>query len=131
MDPVVHFEMPDDDRERMAKFYTSAFNWQMQMLGEEMGNYVLAATAESDQNGHPKQPGSINGGFFPKSSGSSQFPSLVISVNNLNESIKKVKDAGGKILSEPADIPGIGQFVSFTDSEGNRVGMLQPSPMNG
>ena len=54
MDPVVHFEMPYDDRERMAKFYTSAFNWQMQMLGEEMGNYVLAATAESDQNGFPK-----------------------------------------------------------------------------
>jgi hypothetical protein len=24
------------------------------------------------------------------------------------------------------DIPGVGGYVSFTDSEGNRVGMLQP-----
>lgn len=128
MDPVVHFEMPYEDRERMAKFYTSAFSWQMQMLGEEMGNYVLAATTESDEKG-PKQPGSINGGFFPKSDSSSQFPSFVIAVTNLTESIKKVKDAGGKIIGEPVDIPGIGQFVSFTDTEGNRVSILQPLPM--
>jgi hypothetical protein len=28
MDPVVHFELPAEDRERMAAFYTSAFGWQ-------------------------------------------------------------------------------------------------------
>ena len=38
MNPVVHFEMPYDDRERMATFYQSAFGWQTQMLGQEMGN---------------------------------------------------------------------------------------------
>jgi predicted enzyme related to lactoylglutathione lyase len=43
MNSVVHFEMPYDDRQRMAKFYGSAFGWQTQMLGEEMGNYVLAS----------------------------------------------------------------------------------------
>ena len=42
MDPVVHFEMPYDDRSRMVKFYESAFGWKMQQLGEEMGSYVLA-----------------------------------------------------------------------------------------
>ena len=41
MNPVVHFEMPYDNRERMATFYGSAFGWQTQMLGEDMGNYVL------------------------------------------------------------------------------------------
>src|SRR5690349_17977318 len=44
MNPVVHFEMPFDNRERMAKFYRSAFGWQTQMLDEEMDNYVLATT---------------------------------------------------------------------------------------
>ena len=61
MCPVVHFEMPYDNRERMAKFYQGAFGWQTRMLGEEMGNYVLATTTESDDSG-PKQPGAINGG---------------------------------------------------------------------
>jgi predicted enzyme related to lactoylglutathione lyase len=41
MNPVVHFEMPYDNRERMAKFYASAFGWQMRMLIEDMGDYVL------------------------------------------------------------------------------------------
>ena len=66
MSSVVHFEMPYDDRERMAKFYQNAFGWQTQMFGAEMGNYVLATTTETDESRRlPKKPGAINGGFFP------------------------------------------------------------------
>ncbi|MGE5342748.1 MAG: VOC family protein [Candidatus Omnitrophota bacterium] len=127
MNPVVHFEMPYENRERMAKFYESAFNWEMQMLGEDMGNYVIAMTTESDKDG-PKKPGAINGGFFPKQSApQGQHPSLVIAVDNIHESMEKVKQAGGQVHGEPMDIPGVGPFVSFTDTEGNRVSLLQPS----
>ena len=42
MDAVVHFEMPYDDAERVAAFYSSAFGWNTQALGAEMGDYVLA-----------------------------------------------------------------------------------------
>ena len=41
--------------------------------------------------------------------------------------MKKVADAGGKVLGEPMEIPGIGLYVSFFDSESNRVSMLQPN----
>ena len=58
IDPVVHFEMPAEDRKRMAKFYNQAFGWKTKMLGEEMGNYVLATTAaELDKKGRPKKTG--------------------------------------------------------------------------
>jgi uncharacterized protein len=128
MNPVVHFEMPYDDRERMAKFYGSAFGWQTQMLGEEMGNYVLATTTESDEK-RPKTPGTINGGFFPKKPDwPAQYPSIVIAVDDIKESLSKVTDAGGRVLGEPIEIPGVGQYVSFFDTEGNRVSMLQPIP---
>jgi predicted enzyme related to lactoylglutathione lyase len=40
--------------------------------------------------------------------------------------MKKVTSSGGKIIGEPMDIPGVGKYVSFTDTEGNRVSMLQP-----
>jgi predicted enzyme related to lactoylglutathione lyase len=128
MNPVVHFEMPYDDRERMAKFYGSAFRWQTQMLGEEMGNYVLATTTESDEKG-PKAPGTINGGFFPKKPDwPAQHPSIVIAVDDIKESVRKVTDAGGRVLGEPIEIPGVGQYISFFDTEGNRVSLLQPIP---
>lgn len=132
MDPVVHFEMPAEDRARMARFYTSAFGWQTQLLGPEMGDYVLVSTTESDENGMPKNPGTINGGFFPKKPDwPAQYPSVVISVEDIRASMKKVTDAGGQLLGEPMEIPGVGQYVSFFDTEGNRVSMLQPLPRGG
>ena len=130
MNPVVHFEMPYDNRERMAEFYESAFGWQTQTLGEDMGNYVLAITTETDEKG-PKKPGAINGGFFQKKPDwPAPYPSLVIAVDDIKESARKVRDAGGRVLGEPMEIPGVGQYISFTDTEGNRGSMLQPIPRN-
>jgi uncharacterized protein len=128
MCPVIHFEMPAEDRKRMAEFYTNVFGWQTHMLGPEMGDYVTVATTESDDNG-PKKPGAINGGFYPKKPDwPAQYPSVVIAVDDIDESMKAVADAGGKVLGEPMDIPGIGRYVSFYDTEGNRVSMLKPLP---
>jgi len=130
MNPVVHFEMPYDNRLRIAKFYKSVFGWQTKMLGEAMGNYVLATTTETGQRG-PKKPGAINGGFFPKKPDwPAQHPSIVIAVDDVKKSMMKVKKSGGNVLGEPMEIPGVGQYVSFLDPEGNRVSMLQPIPHN-
>ncbi|MEI7522845.1 MAG: VOC family protein [Mariniphaga sp.] len=128
MNPVVHFEMPADDRKRMADFYSGVFGWKMQMLGEEMGNYVIANTGENDENGRPKMPGTINGGFFPrKADWPAQYPSVVIAVEDMQEAMSKVTKAGGEVLGEPMDIPGVGLYVSFFDTEGNRVTLLEPA----
>jgi predicted enzyme related to lactoylglutathione lyase len=127
MNPVVHFEMPYDNRARTAKFYETVFGWQMQALGEDMGNYVLASTTETGEGGRPTTPGAINGGFFPKKPDwPAQHPSVVIAVDDIAESTRKITAAGGKVLGEPMDIPGVGRYVSFLDTEGNRVSMLQP-----
>jgi predicted enzyme related to lactoylglutathione lyase len=127
MNSVVHFEMPYENPERLVKFYTQAFGWRMQKLGKEMGDYVTAATTETDETNMIKKPGAINGGFFPKKPDCpAQHPSVVIAVDDIKKAMKKVVDAGGKVLGEPMEIPSIGQYVSFTDTEGNRVSMLQP-----
>ena len=128
MNPVVHFEMPAEDRKRMVEFYTKVFGWQAQQMGPEMGNYVVVMTSESDKNG-PKKLGVINGGFFQKTADpASHYPSVVISVDNIKEHIKKVENAGGKVVGEPMEIPGVGWFVTFVDTEGNRISMLQAHP---
>ena len=128
MCPVVHFEMPYEQRDRIAKFYESAFGWQMQKLGAEMGNYVIASTSEMD-GCMPKNPGMINGGFYQKNpEWPAQFPSVVIAVEDIADAMQQVSKAGGKVLGEPMPIPGVGKYVSFFDPEGNRVSMLQPLP---
>lgn len=133
MNPVVHFEMPAEDKNRMADFYAKAFGWKAQMLGPEMGEYVVVQTTETSENGMIKEPGRINGGFFKKTK-PDQYPSVVISVEDIEEAMKKVKEAGGTVLGGmtpgvPDNIPGVGLYASIIDTEGNRVGMLQPTRM--
>lgn len=124
--PVVHFEMPYDDQSRVSAFYEKAFGWKMNDTGPDMGNYVVAHTAETDDKNMVTRAGAINGGFFKRNS-PDLGPSLVIAVENLEEAMQGVRDAGGEVMGEPMDIPGIGLYAAFRDTEGNRASMLQPS----
>ncbi len=132
MNPVVHFEMPYEDRDRMASFYEKAFGWHTNKLGAEMGSYVVAHTTETDANNMVKKPGNINGGFFKRTK-PEQGPSVVIAVDDIEAAMKKIEEAGGKVLGGMSgkwdDIPGIGLYAGFTDSEGNRASILQPKGM--
>ena len=121
----------------MKKFYESAFGWKMQQLGAEMGNYVVAQTADTDEKGMVKTPGTINGGFYQKmESPLSHAPSVVISVQDIQAAMKAVTAGGGKMLGamdekgqqsmEPMMIPGVGLWISCMDPEDNRISILQP-----
>lgn len=129
--PVVHFEMAYKDAKRVVEFYGRVFGWEMNSTGEAMGNYVIAHTTETDEKNMAKTPGAINGGFYPLASAAdTPYPSVVISVPDLAKALEDIRAAGGKILKEPAEIPGIGIWASFLDSEGNRVSVLQPNRPN-
>jgi len=81
-----------------------------------------------DKTGRPKKKGIINGGFYPKSNDMpAQYPSVVIAVDDINKAMKKIEKAGGKIIGEPMEIPGYGLYVSFYDTEENRVSIMQPT----
>lgn len=135
--PVVHFEMGYQDRERMKVFYETAFGWKMQDMGPDMGNYVVAQTTITDGQGMVQTPGTINGGFYQKTDDPlSQAPSVVVSVDDIRQAMKDVVAAGGKILGgmtqdgghtdEPQMIPGVGLWISAMDTENNRFSILQP-----
>lgn len=125
--PVVHFELPAEDRNRMADFYSDVFGWEPHFLGEEMGNYVTVSTTETDEDGMVLRKGAINGGFFMKNPDSpNNGPNLVIAVEDIRDHIEIIKSKGGQVLGEPMDIPGIGSFVYFRDTEGNICSILQP-----
>ena len=134
MNPVVHFEFPVIDKARAVEFYSKVFGWKANILGPEMGGYVVVSTSPSDPNdpsGRPSAPGTINGGFYdrPKDDEWGQHPSVVIAVPDIKKAMSDVVAGGGKIHGDPQDIPGVGVFVSMIDTEGNRVSILQPLPM--
>jgi len=126
MNPVVHFEMPYRDRDRAARFYSAAFGWQTQMLGPEMANYLLVTTTVSDAK-PGAAAGAINGGLFAFNPDMpAQHPAVVIAVEDMRAAMARVVAAGGAVLGKPMQIPGVGEYVAFMDTEGNRNSMLQP-----
>ena len=130
MNPVVHFEMAAEDGKRMSEFYSKVFGWKTIQYGPEMGNYIVAQTTETDEKGMIQTKGAINGGFYKKlEDPNMNQPSIVISVEDIKIAMEKINNAGGRLLGEPMDIPGVGKYVSFIDTEGNRCSILQPLKM--
>lgn len=136
MDSVVHFELPAENRERVRKFYEQAFGWKMNQLGPEMGNYILASTVETDENQMPTKVGAINGGIYEKSK-PEDGARLTIDVQDIKEALKKIEEAGGKVIGgmqnppEPDNIPGVGIYALFVDTEGNIGSVMQSTREEG
>jgi predicted enzyme related to lactoylglutathione lyase len=56
-----------------------------------------------------------------------QHPSVVIGVADIEAAMDRVREAGGEVLGAPMEIPGVGRYVAFRDTEGNRLSLLQPN----
>lgn len=121
--PVVNFQMPYEDADRLTKFYSDVFDWKMINTGEATHNYIAALTTESDEF-ESLTKSAINGGFSPKGP-YSDSTTVVVAVEDIQAAIAKVKAANGTVLGEPMDIPQVGKMVSILDSENNKLTLLQ------
>jgi predicted enzyme related to lactoylglutathione lyase len=68
--------------------------------------------------------GGINGGIMKPQAG--PWPSklaLYIDVDDLDAFAEKIREAGGKIVVDKVDVPGVGQLSLFEDPEGRVLGM--------
>jgi predicted enzyme related to lactoylglutathione lyase len=113
---VVHFEIPSEDPDRAAQFYTAAFGWQIQKWGGPQ-EYWLVNTGEGE-------PG-INGGIMRRGG---PFDRVIntLNVDNLDASIARVRELGGTLVGEKMTIPDVGDLHYAQDPDGNIFGMLQP-----
>ena len=108
MDKVVHFEIPVDDVERARKFYGSIFGWGLKDWPMPDGsNYIAIWTTPVDEKTRiPKEPGAIN-------------------VSSVDEYVKKIIAAGGKVVMPKMEIGGMGYYAYIADTEGNVIGLWE------
>jgi predicted enzyme related to lactoylglutathione lyase len=125
MDKVVHFEIPVDDQTRAKEFYGSVFDWEMN--DADMGGgvvYTTAMTVATDESMQPKEPGAINGGIMRRSP-DTPAPVITIQVDSIDEALKKIEAGGGTTVQPRTEIPNMGAFGYFKDSEGNTMGLWE------
>jgi predicted enzyme related to lactoylglutathione lyase len=125
MDKVVHFEIPVDDEARAKSFYGSVFGWGLN--DADMGGgvvYTTVMTVPVDETMMPKEPGAINGGLMKRSADTSA-PVITIQVESIDDALKKIEAGGGSTVQPRTEIPNMGAFGYFKDSEGNTMGLWE------
>jgi predicted enzyme related to lactoylglutathione lyase len=118
---VVHFEIPYDDGDRARAFYEKAFGWELMSL-PEMGYTMITSGPSGDQG--PTEPGFINGGMMQREEPYTA-PNVVIDVDNIEDALQAVTDAGGTAVTERQAVGDMGFSAYFRDSEGNLIGIWQ------
>ena len=113
----IHFELPADDPDRAAKFYSEALGWKITKWDGPM-DYWMVSTGEG--------PG-INGGLLRRPHPGASTVNT-IGVESLDETVEKVTAAGGKVMMPRMAVPGVGYMAYCNDSEGNMFGLMQNDP---
>ncbi|MGQ0723543.1 MAG: VOC family protein [Candidatus Eiseniibacteriota bacterium] len=111
--PVVHWEFWSEDPEKVSSFYKKVFGWEIRHIPEM--NYRLVETGGT---------GGINGGIMTPQKG--PWPgkmAFYIDVDDIEAFAGKIREAGGEIVVDKVDVPGVGQFALFEDPEGRVLGM--------
>lgn len=126
MDKVVHFEIPVDDAGRAKGFYASVFDWELNDADMGGGNiYTTLTTTPIDQQTRlPTEPGAINGGLMQRTA-DTPTPVITIGVQAIDETLKKIEAGGGSVVQPRTEIPGLGAYAYFKDSEGNVAGLWE------
>jgi uncharacterized protein len=125
MGRVVHFEIHADDPERAADFYRGVFGWEIEKWDAPV-DYWLVTT------GPDGEPG-INGAILRRMGGAPGDGQAVnafvstIQVDSIEETERKVPDAGGEQVVARDEIPGVGLVSYFKDTEGSIFGALEPT----
>jgi predicted enzyme related to lactoylglutathione lyase len=114
---ITHIEFSTKDLEETKKFYSDVFEWEIKDYPD-----MDYTTFEAE--------GGTGGGFSPVSDESPAGSILVyINTPELDVTLQKISAAGGTILMDGYDIPGVGRMATFKDPTGNIVALLQPSLM--
>lgn len=126
--PVTWFSIPTDDMDRAATFYNRAFGWHIQPLTQEKNDvfsYHNSINSKSDDNLTPVERGIVNGCIVKRAIGL-PTPSVLVEVDDLDEAIARIKEAGGTIVGEKISMPTLNAMLVFIkDTEGNYIEVFQ------
>jgi len=114
---IVHIEFAASDPDAAGKFYSDLFGWKTEAYpGAEYTTF---------------EPVDPPGGGFARIDGQLYQVGSVLAyifTSDIEEMLKKIEIAGGKVALKRTEIPGMGWFALFTDPTGNTVGLFTDQP---
>jgi predicted enzyme related to lactoylglutathione lyase len=111
---IIHFEINADNPERACEFYSKAFGWKIENLAGGPNCWLVATGAEAELGIRYRMGNwtTVN----------------TIGVSSVDEAIRDIERAGGKMVQPKMHIPGIGYLAYCQDTEGNIFGIVENDP---
>ncbi|MDQ6724875.1 MAG: VOC family protein [Actinomycetota bacterium] len=117
---VAHFAVHADDVGRARRFYEAVFGWRFDAWGPP-GFYRISTGTPDD----PGIEGALHGrGEALEGTGMRGFE-CTIAVDDLVDVHDRVVAAGGTVILDPYEIPGVGTLIRFLDTERNVVSAMR------
>lgn len=114
MNRVSYFEISAVDMNRAMRFWEKTFGWSFQKW-EGMEYYAI-------KTGPDEVPG-IDGGLSVRQQDNQVVNN--IEVASLDQTIRDIEANGGTILVGKSEIPGMGYYAIFADSENNTFSIME------
>ncbi len=113
---TVWAEIPVTDMDKAIAFYGAVF--QTELKKEDAGPNVMATFQTKENKG-------VAGHLYPgKPAPEGSGPTVhLVCPDNLEDSLQRVRDAGGQVVSDVISIP-VGRFAYCLDPDGNSIGLF-------
>jgi predicted enzyme related to lactoylglutathione lyase len=73
-------------------------------------------------------PGDLGGGLGKRGESAGNETRNYISVDSIDDAVKKIQELGGTITTPKSEIAGMGWYAAGTDSEGNPIAIYENAP---
>jgi predicted enzyme related to lactoylglutathione lyase len=117
---VVHFEVVGKDGDKLQKYYSELFGWNINS-DNEMNYGMVDGKDNKTADGNV----GIGGGVGQGPEGYGGHVTFYVAVPDVEEALQKAESLGGKRVMGPEDIMGMVVLGQFTDPEGNLVGVVK------
>ncbi len=110
---ITHIDIPVTDKARASEFYGSVFGWQ------------ISAPPGFEDYPMWSAPNKISGGgLAPRSEGFTQ-PRSYVEVDSIDDVLARVVELGGTVTGGKQPITDTSWWASFTDPDGNEIGLYE------
>ena len=111
---IVHVEIHSSDPARTRDFYSRTFGWKFQDVPEM--NYTLW-----------EAPGKPAGGLQKHGDKGPMVLNYIMS-NDIDRTLEKVENAGGRVIERKSEIPGQGWWALFQEPGGTVMALYENMP---
>ena len=118
--PVVHFEVIGKHGEKLQRYYSELFGWEI-----DADNPMKYGTVSREGNVDPNGVG-IGGGIASGPEGYEGHVTFYVGVPDVEAALAKAESLGGKRVMGAETVVDMVELGLFTDPEGHLVGVVKP-----